>query len=81
MHSYRNSATRVEHPPRPNRDELIIYALLTAIGLIPVAIALITHDRFGLDGTLRLLMSLIGLAGIAVQGMRARHHVRARRPR
>jgi hypothetical protein len=65
-------AARVEQHPRPDREELVLYGLVAAIGTIPVVIALVAHEGFGLDATLGLLMMLIGLAGIVVQLARTR---------
>jgi hypothetical protein len=71
VHPYRDVATRAEEPPRPDREELVLYGVLAAIGGIPVATALLSHDRFDLDGTLGLLMLIVGISGIVVQVLRA----------
>jgi hypothetical protein len=82
MHPYRDMATPVEDAPRPNREELVLHGLLAAIGAIPVAVALVSHERFGLDATLGLLMALVGAAGFVRQRRaRARATGNQRRPR
>lgn len=44
-------------------EEGILYALLLAIGAIPVAIAIAAGAPFGVEATLGLLMSAAGLVG------------------
>jgi hypothetical protein len=79
MHPYRDSAMPAKQPRRPHPEELVLYALLAGIGIIPVAVALITRERFGLDATLGLLMVGIGLAGAIVCTWRSRRRRSGRR--
>jgi uncharacterized membrane protein YdjX (TVP38/TMEM64 family) len=50
--------------PNPNREQTILYALIAAIGLIPVIIALESGGVFGSDATLGLLMLVLAIAGL-----------------
>ena len=59
---------------KAHSEELIIYALLVAIGAIPVAIALVQRTVFGVEATLGLLMVCAGATGAIVHAWRARNH-------
>jgi hypothetical protein len=63
VHPYRQLPTDREAPPAPS-EERILYAVLCAVGAIPVAIALV-DDGFGVEATIGLAMALAGLAGLA----------------
>ncbi len=56
----------------PDPEEMVLYALLAAIGVIPVAITLVRQAIFGFDATLGLLMVAIGVVGMVVQLARKR---------
>jgi hypothetical protein len=75
VHPYRQLPTDPEAPPAPS-EERILYAILCAIGAIPVAIALLRGGGFGVEATIGLLMVLAGLAGLVASTRVAR-----RRPR
>ncbi len=45
-------------------EDRIIYTLLIAIGIIPVAIALASDRPFGWDATAGLVMASMGLVGL-----------------
>jgi uncharacterized membrane protein len=59
---------------KPSSEELIIYALLVAIGVIPGLIALVQRTAFGVEATLGLLMACAGVAGAIVYTWRTRCH-------
>ncbi len=63
VHPYRPLPTDREAPSPPS-EERILYLGLCAVGAIPVVIALLRGDGFGVDATLGLLMALAGLAGL-----------------
>ncbi len=44
-------------------EEIVIHALLVAIGAIPVVLALVQHAHFGAEATLGLLMLAAGVSG------------------
>lgn len=75
MHPYRQSPTDREARSAPS-EERILYAILCAVGGIPIAIALLRGGSFGVEATLGLGMVLAGLAGL-VASVRTAH----RRPR
>ena len=77
MHPYRQLPTDPEAPSAPG-EERVLYAILCAVGAIPVAIALL-RGSFGVEATLGLAMALAGLAGLWVQ-RKARRVPRERRP-
>jgi len=58
---------RAKRSIHPDLEELILYALMTIIGAIPVAIALAQRATFGFDSTLGLLMVVLGVVGMSVQ--------------
>lgn len=66
MHPYRESM-RTKRAIGADREELLLYVLMAAIGAIPVAIALLRHATFGFDSTLGLVMVAIGVVGMCVQ--------------
>ena len=73
MHPYREAPV----PTKRRRnlvdpEDLVLYGLLIAIGVIPVAIAVIEHAAFGFDATLGLLMLAVGGVGLLVHVLRAR---------
>ena len=63
MHPYRQLPTDPEARSAPS-EERILYAILCAVGAIPVAIALLRGGSFGVEATLGLGMALAGLAGL-----------------
>lgn len=64
---------RTDRPCKPHPEELILYALLVAIGAIPVVIAIAQRAVFGVEATLGLLMVAVGLVGAAFHARRTRH--------
>lgn len=76
VHPYRQLPTDHEARSAPS-EERVLYAVLCAVGAIPVAIALLLGGGFGAEATVGLLMALAGLAGLWTQ--RAVHRVRERR--
>jgi hypothetical protein len=72
MHPYRTSAPNSDPEPASDHDELVIYALLVAIGVIPVIVALALGAALGTEATLGAAMLAVGLAGLA----RRRHTTR-----
>ncbi len=67
MHPYRQLPTDPEARSAPG-EERVIYAVLCAVGAIPIAIALLRGGGLGVEATLGLLMALAGLAGLWNQG-------------
>ena len=65
MHPYRTSAPNVEPEPANDHDELVIYALLVAIGAIPVIIAFALGAAVGTQATIGGAMIGLGAAGLA----------------
>lgn len=63
MHPFRESAVHAKPRSRAQPEELILYALLIAIGAIPVAIALGEQAAFGVEATLGLIMMCLGALG------------------
>jgi hypothetical protein len=74
VHPYRQLPTDREAPSAPS-EERVLYAILCAVGGIPVAIALL-GGGFGVEATLGLGMAVAGLAGLI-----APIRVARRRPR
>lgn len=62
-HPYRDLPAPVASAPVALREEMILYALLIAIGAIPVVLALVGGATFGVDATLGLLMMCGGALG------------------
>jgi hypothetical protein len=62
-HPYRDLPVPAAPAPAPLDEERLLYALLLAIGAIPVIVALVDHRTFGVDATLGLLMILAGTLG------------------
>lgn len=65
MHPYRTSAPNDEPEPASDHDELVIYALLVAIGVVPVIVALALGAAFGTEATIGAAMIALGAAGLA----------------
>jgi len=66
MHPYRDAPMRDDRSSTSrSAEELILYAVLVAIGVIPVAIALARHARFGAEETIGLLMVAVGAFAFA----------------
>lgn len=65
MHPYRTSPPDVVPEPASDHDEPVIYALLVAIGVIPVIVALALGGAFGTEATLGVAMIAVGAAGLA----------------
>jgi hypothetical protein len=63
-HPYRDLPAPAASAPVRLREELILYALLVAIGAIPVVLALVGDGSFGVDATLGLLMMCGGALGV-----------------
>lgn len=66
----------MNNAPNPNREQTILYALIAAVGLIPVIIALQSGGVFGSDATLGLLMLVLAIAGLLAMWRitRKQHH-------
>lgn len=62
VHPYRELPTDRDAPSAPS-EERILYAILCAIGAIPVVIGLL-GGGFGVEATIGLAMVLAGLAGL-----------------
>jgi hypothetical protein len=75
VHPFRQLPTDPEARSAPS-EERVLYAILCAVGAIPVAIALLRGGSFGVEATIGLLMALAGLAGLVAWPRAAR-----RRPR
>ena len=71
VHPYRQIPTDSETGSAPS-EERVLYAILCAVGAIPVAIALLRGGGFGVEATLGLLMALAGLAGLVASARVAR---------
>lgn len=54
---------RANPPSMSQPDELLIYGMLVLIGVIPVVIALVRRETFGVDASLGLLMVCAGGIG------------------
>jgi uncharacterized membrane protein YdjX (TVP38/TMEM64 family) len=50
--------------PNQDREQTILYALIAAIGMIPVIVALRSGGVFGSEATLGLLMLVLAVAGL-----------------
>ena len=68
MHPYRRRAGNATRHVWPDSEELILYALLAGVGVIPVAITLLRHGTFGVEPTVGLLMIGIALFGCVRTG-------------
>ena len=53
-------------------EDLVLYALMIGIGIIPVSIAILTRVPFGFDATLGLMMVVVGALGLLYHRLRAR---------
>ena len=62
---------RSERSSRWSPEELILYALLLAIGAIPVVITLDERARFGVEATVGLIMMCAGVLGALGYAARA----------
>jgi uncharacterized membrane protein YdjX (TVP38/TMEM64 family) len=62
-HPYRDLPVPATTASKPLLEELILYALLVAIGAIPVVLALADGGRFGVEATIGLIMLCAGLLG------------------
>lgn len=56
----------------PNREQTVLYALIAAIGTIPVIIALRSGGVFGSEATIGLLMLALAIAGLLAMARIAR---------
>lgn len=74
MHPYREFPLHGEHTMLSHTEELIVYALLVVVGLIPVSTALAQGTVFGVEATLGLLMVLAGVIGAISYALRSRDH-------
>ncbi len=63
MHPYRKLPTDREASSAPS-EERVLYAILCAVGAIPVAISLLRGGGFGVEATVGLGMTLAGVAGL-----------------
>ena len=70
MHPYRELPTDPEPRSTPS-EERVLYAILCAVGAIPIVVALLGGD-FGVEATLGLGMTLAGLAGLVASARVAR---------
>ena len=62
-HPYRGLPVIAAGASKPVYEELVLYALLVAIGAIPVVLALVDGGTFGVEATIGLLMVSAGLLG------------------
>jgi len=72
MHPYRTAPMPARRTMRIDPEDAVLYGLMMGIGVIPVAIAVITRATFGFDATLGLLMLGVGILGLAIQMIRRR---------
>ena len=63
---------RTNRPIMSPSEELILYGLLVLVGAIPVVIALVRRETFGVDASLGLLMVCAGAIGAIAYAWRAR---------
>jgi len=61
VHPYREAPRST--PPRFDSEHAILHGALVAVGVIPVAIALVTGARLGTEVTVGLLLVALGLVG------------------
>lgn len=59
--------------PNPDREQAILYALIAAIGMIPVILALRSGGVFGSEATIGLLMLALATAGLLAMWRIARN--------
>ena len=59
--------------PEPDREQLTLYALIAAIGMIPVIIALGQGGMFGAEATIGLLVLALATAGLLATWRNARN--------
>jgi len=65
MPPYRDNATPAPSDERPRAgEELIVYAVLAAVGALPVAGALRDHAAFHAEATIGLVMLIAGVIGL-----------------
>ena len=64
--------------PNRDREQLLLYALIAAIGIIPVIVAVVHGGVFGPEPTIGLLMLGIAIVGLLTMWRFARRR-RARR--
>jgi len=58
---------------RSDSEQLILYVLIAAIGIIPVVIVLVRGGVFGSEATIGLLMLGAAIAGLLAMWRLARH--------
>lgn len=64
-HPYREQPPAAEAAEvEPAGDESAIYGVVAAVGAIPLALAVASGERFGVDATLGLLMVGAGVGGL-----------------
>ena len=71
-HPYREAPMLPETRSDSTREEIIVYGVLVVIGLIPVLIAWLTGDEYGVEATIGGLMTVLGLWGLTVRVARPR---------
>ena len=70
-HPYRDLPVPATTVPAPLLEELILYALLVAIGAIPAVLALVDGGALGVEATIGLIMVCAGLRGTFACSWRA----------
>ena len=72
-HPYRSSpGEQADDHDEPHREERILYVLLVMIGTIPLSLAWIGGNGFGVQATLGTLMLALGCLGLLHTTVRAR---------
>ena len=66
-HPYREAPMTTDTQPSRTSEEPILYGLLLAIGLVPVAIAWATGGGYGAEATIGGLMAAGGALGLVQQ--------------
>jgi hypothetical protein len=55
-------------------EEIILYALLVAIGAMPVSGVVVDHEPFGAEATIGLILLALGAIGLLATAVRTLHH-------
>lgn len=67
MTPYRDRLLWVDSKPSADREQLTLYGLMMAVGIIPVIVAIYEHTALGADATIGLVMAATGCAGACQQ--------------
>jgi hypothetical protein len=62
MHPYRDNVMDADRASA-SYEELVLYVLLVAVGAIPVILAAVQEEAFGVEATIGLLMMGAGVLG------------------